>query len=136
METLRFVWKKLIYTFWYINIPDVTTTYEMPFDFIVFLGIFTYNLRNLLQTFTIYVYNYCTNFRISQHVRCDCKIWNVLWFYYVFYKVFCEISHIIENHSCLKCYIFTKHSQNICLIDTYNLVFRYIRCNCRLWKVN
>ena len=47
-------------------------------------------------------------FLIYQHDRCDCKLWNVPWFYCVFFWVF---SYIIDDHSCLNYWIFTKLSQ-------------------------
>ena len=45
---------------------------------------------------------------------------------------FKEFSYIIDDYSCVEYYNFTKLSQNVCLIDTHNLVCRYTRCNC--WK--
>ena len=68
---------------------------------------------------------------IYQYARCDWKLWNISWLC----CVFCKFSDIINNNSCLNCYIFTKLSQTVCLIHTYNLVCRYARCDCRLWKI-
>ena len=66
--------------------PDVTACYGTSFDFITFFGYF--------------------------HARCDFKLWNALWFYYVFLWIL----HKIDEYSCLKCSIFTKHSYKVYLM--------------------
>ena len=43
--------------------------------------------------------------------------------------------HKNERHLRLVTHSFTKLSQNVCLIDTHILIYRYARCNCNLWKV-
>ena len=45
-----------------------------------------------------------THILINWYARCNCKIWKVLWFY----SIFLVFSHIIYEHSCLKCCIYTK----------------------------
>ena len=35
---------------------------------------------------------------------------------------------------CLVAYIFTKLSQNVCLINTHILIYRYARCDYKLWN--
>ena len=60
---------------------DVTTSYERPFDFIAFLGVFSYIIDELLisevfylhQTFIDYVFDL-----ECQHAKCDCWLWKVL----------------------------------------------------------
>ena len=47
-----------------------------------------------------------THILTYSHARYDCKLWNTLWLYYVFFLVFSYI--IINDHSCLNCYISTK----------------------------
>ena len=42
--------------------------------------------------------------------------------------------HKTERHLSLVTHNFTKLSQNVCLISTYILIYRYARCNCKLWK--
>ena len=43
--------------------------------------------------------------------------------------------HKNEKHLCLIAYIFTKISQNACLINLYILINHYARFNCKLRKV-
>ena len=41
-------------------------------------------------------------------------------------------------HNCrlfMKCFIFTKLSQIVCLINVYILVCQHAKCDCRLWKL-
>ena len=47
-----------------------------------------------------------THICMYQYVRCDCKLWNALWFYCVFWV----FSYIIDDNSCLKYCTFTKLS--------------------------
>ena len=39
-----------------------------------------------------------------------------------------------EWHLCLVAHIFTKHSQNVCLINTHILICQHGRCDCKLWN--
>ena len=43
--------------------------------------------------------------------------------------------HKSEWHLYLVRHNFTKLSQNMCLIDTHILIYRYSRCDCKLWNV-
>ena len=45
-------------------------------------------------------------------------------------------SYLIDEHSCLKCCIFTKLSQIVCLITVQILVCQHAKYDGRLWKVN
>ena len=65
------------------------------------------------------------------HTSCNCNLWKAFWFYSVFWV----FSHIIDEYSCLKCYIFTKISQIVYLIDVQILVYQHTKCDCWLWKV-
>ena len=61
---------------------------------------------------------------VCQHARCDGKIWNVPWFYCVFWV----FSYIIIVHSCLKCCICTKLFQTVS--GWYN---QFIISLCQIW---
>ena len=76
---------------------------------------------------------YLVNIHILKYwdARCGYKLWKFPWLC----CVFCEFSHIISNHSCLICWIFTKLSQTVYLTNTHNLVYRYARCDCRSSQV-
>ena len=63
------------------------------------------------------VYLVSNNILIYRHARYDCKLWNAHWFYWVFLGIFI---HFIDDHSCLKCCIFTKLLQIMCLINIHN----------------
>ena len=65
------------------------------------------------------------------YARCTCKLWKVPWLYCVF-EVF---SYRIDNHSCLNCFISTKLSQIMFLINVHVLICQYAKCDCRLCKV-
>ena len=39
-----------------------------------------------------------------------------------------------ERHLCLVSHSFTKHSQNVCLINIHILIYWYAQHNCMLWK--
>ena len=69
-----------------------------------------------------------TQIMVYQHVRCDCKLWNAPLCYWVF-------SYIIDEHACLKCCIFTKLQQIVCLIDVHILICQHAKYSYRLWKV-
>ena len=51
---------------------------------------------------------------ISWHARCDCMLWNALWFYCVFWV----FSYTIYDHLCLNCCISTKLSLGIQFMHT------------------
>ena len=55
-----------------------------------------------------------THILIYRYARCDCKLWNALWFYCVFWV----FSYIISDHSSLNCCISTKLSLIVYLINT------------------
>ena len=40
--------------------------------------------------------------------------------------------HKNQRHLCLLTHIFTKHSHNVCPIDTHILMYQYARCDCKL----
>ena len=63
-----------------------------------------------------------------QHAKCDCLLWKVLWFHFLFLRIFHTIT------TCLKRYNFIKLLQNVCLINTHILIYWHARCNCQLWK--
>ena len=56
-----------------------------------------------------------TRILLHWYVRYNCKLWKSFWFHWVF-------SYIIDEHSCLKYYIFTKLSQIECLVNTLILI--------------
>ena len=72
-----------------------------------------------------------THILIYWYVRCDCKLWSSIWFY----CIFCVFSKIFDEHSCLKCCIFTKLSEIVCMIIVHILLYEHDKCACRLWKV-
>ena len=79
-----------IHIFWYINMPDVTASYETFFDFTAFFGYFHILLTNIpvwniFQTFTDCVSYWCTHIGMST-CQIYCSLWKVLWFNYVFGK--------------------------------------------------
>ena len=114
--------------------------------------------RFLASDINLFVCLTNTHILIYRHARCDCKLWNALWFYCGFLDIFIhfwrpfmsefleihqpnflwlcilsklicqnakcvaiyekspnfitfflQILHKIEEYSCLKCFIFTKH---------------------------
>ena len=77
----------------------------------------------LHQTLTEYVSNQYTHF--------DSDMPDVTVSYCIFY----ESSYIIDEHSCLKYFIFTKLSQIMCLINAHILVYQHAKCDCKLWEV-
>ena len=93
------------------------------------------HLSLVAHSFTKLSQNVClinTHILIYWHARCDCKLWKLLWFYCVFFWVF---SYIIDEYSCLKYCIFTKHSQIVCLINVYILEYQHAKYDCWLWQV-
>ena len=63
-----------------------------------------------------------------RHAGCDCKLWNALWFYCVFWI----FSYIIIDHSCLNFCISNKLSLIVYLINIYV----HARCDCQLGKTS
>ena len=68
---------------------------------------------------------------IYRYARYNCKLWKALWFH----RVFWVFSYIIDEHSRLKCCIFTKLSHIVCLINVHILISQYTKHDCSLWKV-
>ena len=56
---------------------------------------FVFGSRYLHQSFTRWVSSQYTHFYIW-YTKCDCKLWNTLWFY-------CVFSYIFDDHSCQNC---------------------------------
>ena len=80
------VWS--IHKFWCIDMPDVTANYGMHLDFIQFF-LYINDDHSCL--------NYCistknslimclsyTHILIYRHARCDCRLWKVIWFFWIF----------------------------------------------------
>ena len=67
---------------------------------------------------------------IYWHARYDCKLWNTLWFYYVFWAFSC----IIIDRSCLNSCTFTKLWLIRCLINIRTLIYWHARCHSKLWN--
>ena len=80
------------------------------------------NWRHLCMvaySFTKFTQNMClinTHILIYQYVRCDCKLWNATWFYFVL-------------SLCLNYWIFTKLSQIMYLINVHILVYQHAICD-------
>ena len=90
-------------------------------------------LRLVTHIFINLSQNIClinTHILIYWYARCDCKLWNSL----RFYNVFWAFSYIIIEHSCLYCCISTKHSLIIWLINTHIVIYWHARCHSKLWK--
>ena len=88
------------------------------------------NMCLVTHVFINFSQNVClisTHILIYCHARCNYKLWKAHWFRCVFK----EFSYIIDDHSCLKCCIFTKLSH----IVRHILVCQHARCDFRLWKV-
>ena len=86
------------------------------------------------QFFTKLSQNVClinTHILIYWYAKYNNKLWKALWFYFVF-RVF---SDIIDEHSCLKYFIYTKLSQIMCPIDLQILICQHAKYDSRLWKV-
>ena len=47
-----------------------------------------------------------------------------------------KIRHKNERHLRLVAQIFTKLSQNVCLISIHILIYWHARCNCKLWNAH
>ena len=60
------------------------------------------------------------HFLIYWHSRCDYKLWNDVWFYYVF-RVF---SYIYDNHSCLNCSVIA----NLINSDVFQMWLQVMEC--------
>ena len=84
---------------------------------------FVFGSTNFHQNFTECMSNLCTHhFDILVYARCNYKLWNAFWFYYVLWA----FSYIIIDHSCLNCCISTKLSLIVYLINTDLL-------KCQMW---
>ena len=84
-------------------------------------GLFFWADNTTLQTFIECMSKIDRNIQIYRHARYDCKLWNAIWFYSVFWA----FSYIIIDHSCLNCWISTKLLQIMCLINTHILVYQH-----------
>ena len=78
------------------------------------------------------VYLINTHILIDRLARCDCKVWNALWFYWVFFWVF---SNIFDDYSCLNFCISAKLSHIVSLSDVHIMVCQHAKFACSLWKV-
>ena len=92
--------------------------------------VFVFGKVYLHQTFTNYVFNQYIYFDMS-----ICQIWLqimkrplILLHFLVIFK------DNWNNNSSLKCFIFTKLSQIVCLINSHILVNRYPGYDYKLWK--
>ena len=65
------------------------------------------------HSFTKLSQNVYINILVYQYARCDCKLWNALRFYCVFWV----FSYIFDNYSCLNCCICTELSLIVYLIN-------------------
>ena len=84
--------------------------------------------------FTKLLQNAClinTHILMYWYIRCNCKLWSAICFYYDF-RVY---SYIIDDHLWLNCCISNKLSQIVCLINVNILVCQYTKYDCKLWKV-
>ena len=64
-----------------------------------------------------------------------CQMWlQIMECPLILLRFFWEFSYIINEHSCLKYFIFTKHSQIVYLMNVYILVCQHAKYDCRLWK--
>ena len=114
---------KSIRIFLYIDLPDVTASYGRPFDFIAFFWVFSYTIdeysclkyfifNKLLQ----FVYLINVHILVCQNAKCDCRLWQFLWFNCVFW----EFSYI---NTCVKDY---KTSSNF---------YKLSKVEVQIWKV-
>ena len=64
------------------------------------------------------------------------KLWPELQFSIFFWTWWAGLKKYSKNerHLCLVRHSFNKISQNMCLINTHILVYRYARCNFSLWN--
>ena len=63
------------------------------------------------------------------------KITQMVYYSYVSLFLFSVFSLINEDYSCLKCWISTKLSQIVCLINLHIfLIWWHTRCYCRQWN--
>ena len=73
---------------------------------------------HIISKLTQNVYLINTHILIYWHARCDCTLWNAIWFYCVFWV----FSYIIDDLSCLNCFISTKLALVVYLINTHILI--------------
>ena len=96
--------------------------------FAVCLRMYSNNLLNLLYEL------------LNQINSKKCILMNVFYVYLV-QKWIKKKSDILsikvnqnERHSCLIAHVVTKHSLNVCLINTHILIYIHARCDCKLWN--
>ena len=51
-----------------------------------------------------------------------------------FQDCFWKKYHKNERHLCSVTHVFTKISENVCLISTYILIWWHVKCDCMLWN--
>ena len=130
-----FVWYQIvilvILSFIYYSFMQICLTVGYKFWFIFQLRKITCRKSHGMdyRLFVLCLIN--TSILVCWHVRCDCKLWNATWFC----CVFLEFSYLIDDHLCLKYFIFTKLLQIVYLIDVPSLVYQHAKCDCRLWKI-
>ena len=88
-----YVWS--IHIFWYIDMPDVTSSYGAPFDLILFFWVFSYIIDDHSYL------KYCIFAKLSQIV-CLTYMFSVFFLWFI---CFLKLSNII---TCLKRYNFIK----------------------------
>ena len=67
-----------------------------------------------------------------RHAKCDYRLQNSPGLYCI---LLCEFSLIIDDHSYLKSFIFTKLSKMVCRINTNISLYLHARCDSILWQV-
>ena len=66
-----------------------------------------------------------THTLMYRYASCNCKLWEsplILLCFWVF-------SYIIDDNSCMNCFIFTKLSEIMCLIDVHILECQHTKCD-------
>ena len=86
-----------------------------------------------LKSYLKLIYYQFLGLWVSQWVSLSINYWHYWYFMEgsLILLQFLVFSYIIDDHSCLKCYIFTKVSQIMCLIDVHILVCQHAKCDCR-----
>ena len=88
------------YTFWYNYMPDVTASYGTPFVLLRLFGYFHTLLlcidircldRSILTKLLLIVYLINTHILIYQSAKCDCRLRNVILFYFTLF--FANFAH-------------------------------------------
>ena len=119
-----FAFGNTIYTFWYINVPDVATFYGMPFDFITFFGHFhTLLLNTKLLQIVCLMYTFW-------HVNMP----NVI----ASYERFCDsiALNFAHNWWILISKVLYLHYINWVLDEYKHLNIIKIRRDCKLWNAS